>query len=386
MNNVVLTFKNLTRNRLRMVLTIAAIALPMLAFTVARSFVDGFERFLRSSDQKMRVCVHQKLTYVTPLPQRLRQDIEAMAPPGYIAAVCRAYWFGGKFEGNEQMTFGSLGMDRDTLHLCYPDLEMTSEDVERFQKERRGAVVSPSVAKKNNWQIGSRFTLVGTIPPFPKIEFVVVAIPRGFQGDGVYFAHDYYNEVVEGLTGEPIGVHNFWIRCTSEEARQWALTDIDRQFANSGFETRTEMESTFIASFAQSQGNWVEMVWTVGLLIVFVAVAVAFNTMSMAFRERTREFAVLKALGFPSGRIVRMVLFEGLLLGLIGGVVGVLPMYAWTQSADVRIPMVPVRVLISHPTMALGMGVAVACGVLAAIAPAVMAGRLAVAAALRKIV
>lgn len=386
MNNMMLTIKNLTRNKLRAALTIFAIALPMLAFTVARSFVDGLERFIKSSDKNMRVCVHQKLTYVTPLPQRLRQDIEAMAPPGYVAAVCRAYWFGGKFEGSERVTFGSLGMDRDTLAPCYPDLEMTPEDIERFQKERRGAVVSPALAKKSNWEVGSRFTLVGTIPPFPKIEFIVVAIPKGFRGDGIYFGHDYYNEIVEGLTGQSIGAHNFWLKCESEEARQWALTQIDKNFANSGFETRTEMESTFVASFAKSQGNFVEMIWSVGLMIVVVAVAVAFNTMSMAFRERTREYAVLKALGFQAGRIVRMVLLEGFTFGLLGGVIGVLPLYAWTQSTIVEIPMVPVRVLITNPTMALGMLVAVACGTLAAIIPAVMAGRLAVAPALRKVV
>jgi putative ABC transport system permease protein len=52
------------------------------------------------------------------------------------------------------------------------------------------------------------------------------------------------------------------------------------------------------------------------------AVFGALNTMYTAVAERTREIATLRALGFRAGPVVVSVLFEALLLALIGGLVG----------------------------------------------------------------
>lgn len=384
MYSAFLTLKNLTRNRLRTALTVAAIALPLFVFTIARSFVDIVDQVLKESDKRMRVAVHQKLTYTTSLPQRIRGEIESMAPEGYIEGICGTTWFGGRVEGSQQ-TFPSMAVHRDTFPIVYREYGMTEEEIERFTNERRAAIIGATLANRMNWNVGDRVTLKGGIPPFPVMEFVIVAIPEHLDTPWFYFGSDYYNEVYERMTGSAIGVNNFWVRCSSPQARQWALTAIDERFANSEFETRTEMESTFFAAFTQSGGDWVGLVWTVGRLIVFVAVAVAFNTMSMAFRERSRETAVMRALGFPAGRITRMVMTEGLLLGLLGGAIAVLPVYVLTASTPLTIPGLPAKVSISSNTMLMALAVAVGCGLLASVIPALMAGRLQVAPALRKV-
>lgn len=379
-----LVLKNLFRNKLRMTLTVAAIALPMFVFTMARSFVDVVDQFLEQSDKNLRVVVHQKLTFTSMLPQRIRGEIEAMAPPGYIKAVCRTTWYGGRPE-NQKMYFGSMAADRDTLHLVYPEWEMTDEQVRRFQEEKRAAIMTPAIAKMLNLNVGDRLTLVGTIPPFPKIEFVVAAIPPKMTGPGLYFGLDYYDEIFRSLADQPVGVHNFWIRCSSNEARQWALSHIDEHFANTQYETRTELESQFFATFAKSGGDWIGLVWTVGQLIVIVAIAAAFNTMSMAFRERTGELAVMRALGFSHSRIMTMLLAEGLLLGLIGGSIAVFPSYLLTQSVDLQIPMMRSAIKIPESTVAIVMCVSFFCGLISSLAPMYSAWRMPVAPALRKV-
>lgn len=385
MTSVTLTFKNLTRNRLRTALTIAAIALPLFVFTVARSFVDIVNQTLADSNRQMRVAVHQKLTYTAQLPQRVRKEIEDLAPPGYITAICGTTWFGGHVE-NTQATFPSMAVHRDTFPAVYSEFGMTPEEIERFTNERRGAVVSPALANRMNWKLGDRVTLVGGIPPFPKMEFVIVAIPQRLDSPWFYFGFDYYHETFEKLTGRPLGVNNFWLKCSSDQARQWALTAIDKHYENSESETRAEMESTFFASFISSGGDWVGLIWSVGRLIVLVAVAVAFNTMSMAFRDRTREIAVMRAVGFPASRIIQMVLFEGAVLGLLGGAIAVVPIYAVTRLTSIEIPGLRGSVHIAGETAFMAISVAVACGLVAALLPAVMAGRLRVAPALRKVV
>ncbi len=66
-------------------------------------------------------------------------------------------------------------------------------------------------------------------------------------------------------------------------------------------------------------GTWI----IIGILALMAAVGIA-NTMVMSVHERTREIGALRALGFTRGTIGRMFFFEGMLLGIIAGIVGVL--------------------------------------------------------------
>jgi putative ABC transport system permease protein len=65
------------------------------------------------------------------------------------------------------------------------------------------------------------------------------------------------------------------------------------------------------------------MSWGTSLLAVLVGVLGVMNTMLMTVFERTQEICILLALGWRRNRIVRMVLMESALLGLLGGIVGV---------------------------------------------------------------
>ena len=59
------------------------------------------------------------------------------------------------------------------------------------------------------------------------------------------------------------------------------------------------------------------------LVLVFIAAAAGVaNTMLMATFERTREFGMLLALGATPGRIIRLVVTESLVLGLLGALIG----------------------------------------------------------------
>jgi putative ABC transport system permease protein len=79
-------------------------------------------------------------------------------------------------------------------------------------------------------------------------------------------------------------------------------------------------------NIGQSEGYRIvqAMSWGTSLLAVLVGVLGVMNTMLMTVFERTQEFCILLALGWRRGRIIRMVLCESALLGLIGGMAGVL--------------------------------------------------------------
>ena len=60
-----------------------------------------------------------------------------------------------------------------------------------------------------------------------------------------------------------------------------------------------------------------------GAIALFVGAFVIFNTLSITVAQRTREFATLRTLGASRRQVMRSVVIEGLVLGLLASVIGV---------------------------------------------------------------
>ena len=100
-------------------------------------------------------------------------------------------------------------------------------------------------------------------------------------------------------------------RSTSPRTGPAIAKTIDDLFRNSQLATKTGTEQAFNASFATMWGNVGLLMNTIGIAVVFAILLVAANAMMMSARERTREFAVLKTIGFsrPDG-CSRLVMVE----------------------------------------------------------------------------
>src|SRR6185369_7584470 len=115
-----------------------------------------------------------------------------------------------------------------------------------------------------------------------------------------------------------------WVvtRVNDPEQATQVIAAIDQRFANSPYETKTETEQAFSAQFASMLGNLNLLLGSVALAVVITTLFVAGNTMAMSVRERTTEIAVMRTLGFPSGTVFALVVGEGLVVSVIGGIVG----------------------------------------------------------------
>ena len=190
------------------------------------------------------------------------------------------------------------------------------------------------------------------------------------------------------LPSEYTGAVNFfWVKIDSLRVLDSVRSAIDRRFANSPDATITQPEELFIAQFTKMFGDIPKIVETVGIIVVFSIMLVVGNSMSMSIRERVRELAVLRAVGYRPRRIFVTVLAESVLLSFVGGLIGCLPpflAFGRSEVAALHMPYFP-TVSVTPATVVVGLGAAVLIGLSAGIASARQVAKLPVACALRSV-
>ncbi len=385
--------QNLRRNRLRSALTMIAFALPMAVFVAAISLVVALIEVNKASEKELRLGVHHKTTLINTIPDRLRRSIEALDPDRErLRAVCGMRWFGGKVPG-EQQPIQSLAADPDTFPIVYSDAELTPAEQEAWMRDRKAAVVGAAVAEQygerfDGWRPGGRVRLRSSVPPYLELEFNIIKVMTSkTQTNVFYFRRDYLTESLKEAGVDSPACNIFWVKCKDQASLLSLQREIDAMTANSPDETKSEDENTFRAGFTQALGNLPGLMQAMAIVVVFIVALVAGNTMMMSFRERTRELAVFKAIGMPSGRVFRIVLAESVLMAFMGALAGVLPMALLLALAPIRrLGFLPINALTVSPVaVAVSLGIALAVGLAAGVWPAYQALRLRTVEALRRV-
>ncbi|MBN1259540.1 MAG: ABC transporter permease, partial [Anaerolineae bacterium] len=125
-------------------------------------------------------------------------------------------------------------------------------------------------------------------------------------------------EAAQSISGKPRQVNAFLIK-----VRDGADIEALRNRIETRFEDLTVSTS---AKFADEQDllQYVYVyTWGVSLIAIIIGGVGVMNTMLMSVSERTREFGVLRAVGWRPGQVLGMVLGESLVLSVVGGFLGV---------------------------------------------------------------
>jgi putative ABC transport system permease protein len=127
----------------------------------------------------------------------------------------------------------------------------------------------------------------------------------------------------------------------------------------------------------------------VSIVVLLILVLILANTMSMATRERTTEYAVMRAIGFHPRHIVAMVIGEGFVVALVGVAIGVTLatpfMKFFGRMLEKNMGGFIFALDLRWQAVLLSVGVALALGMAAAALPAWRAGRLRIVDALRRV-
>jgi putative ABC transport system permease protein len=201
-----------------------------------------------------------------------------------------------------------------------------------------------------------------------------------FGDELMFFHYQYFYEKTNGQ----VTPGWFVLELDRPDRAASIAAGIDAQFKNSVAPTKTETERAFNAGFVTMWGNIGFLVGAIGTAVFFAILFVAANTMMMAVRERIGEIAVLKTLGFGNPTVFGLVLAESVLITTIGGLLGLLLAKLAFMGRNPLNAFFP-GFGVTNGTIVLGVGMALALGVVSGVIPAVQSARLSVVSALRRV-
>ena len=384
MRFVNLVWSNLNRKKVRTLLTLLSIAVAFLLFgylaAIRVALSSGVD--VAGAD---RLIVRHKVSIIQQLPESYEARIEQIPS---VADATHATWFGGIYQEPKNF-FAQMPVKPEEFLEMYPEYLITEEEKARWLETRTGAIAGRVTADRFGWKVGDRIPLQGTAWTHSggkrTWEFDLVGIyegaEKGTDTSNFFFRYDFFDEARDFGRGQ---IGWYYVRVEDPDKAVDVAKAIDDQFANSPFETKAETEGAFLKAFADQVGDIGTIIMAVLAAVFFTILLVAGNTMAYSVRERIGELAVFKAVGFTDGQVLGLVLAEALSLAAMGGLLGLGIGWFLISLGDPTNGALPVF-FFPPRDIVLGVVLVFALGFAAGILPAVEAGRLRIADALRRL-
>jgi putative ABC transport system permease protein len=374
--------KSAFRNKRRSTLTVLSITFSLLLLTIMMTVWRAFYIDKASAESAQRLITRHRVSLTQSMPVSYRERIRSV--PG-VVAVAPNNWFGGIYKDQKpENMFAQFGTDPNEFLKIFTDFTIPPDQVEAWQRDRAGAIVDVNLANKHGWKVGDHVTLQGTIYPM-NLELTIRGIYTGpVDTESLYYNQTYVEEAIPFAKGKA-GMFTILADSPSDVSR--IASTIDTMFHEAPEPTKTESEKAFQLGFINSIGNVKAFILSICFAVVFATLLVSANTMAMSIRERTREVAVLKTLGFTRQAILRLYLGEAVTVALIGGAAGCLLALA-VLAGMARAPGMSFflsGLKITPGTFLLSLVVAGVVGLLSAVFPAYHAAKLDIVEGLRHI-
>jgi putative ABC transport system permease protein len=382
-----LVIKNALRHKLRTFLTIAGIAVAVMSFGFLRTVVTAWSYGVEASAAN-RMITRNAVSFIFPLPYAYRDQIARI--PG-VSNITWANWFGGAYKDPADFKnfFPRMAIDPDTYFQVYPELIVPPDQMKVFAQERNACIVGKKIAEQHGFKIGDVITVEGDIYP-GRWDFVVRAIYTGRDKSTdetqMFFHWKYLDERIRQVQPGRDGQIGWYVMLASDPSKMTSIAQtVDKEYQNSRAGTKTETEREFQQGFVSMSSAIIRSLEVVSFIIIGIILLVLANTIVMASRERTTEYAVLKTIGFSPGHIIGLIGGESLLIAGIGGALGLLLTFpiagGFAQMFPTFFPVFNVETV----TIILAAIVAALAGLVAALFPTIRTLRTSIAEGLRSI-
>ncbi len=375
---------NLKRKKIRTLLTLSSILVAFVLFGYLAAIRQALSQGVDVAGAD-RLVVRHKVSIIQFLPESYEADMERIEG---VAEATHATWFGGIYQ-EPQNFFPQFPVKPEEYLAMYPEFLLPEDQKQAWLKSRTGAVVGRTTADRFEWKVGDKIPIQATIWTRSggqrTWEFDLVGIYDGAEAGTdttqFLFRHDYFDEARDMARGQ---IGWYYVRVEDPDKAAGVAAAIDNEFANSPAETKAETEGAFVQGFADQIGNIGAIIQAIVGAVFFTILLVAGNTMAQSVRERTGELAVLKAVGFTDAHVLGLVLTEAVTIAALGGFAGLGLSWFMISAGDPTGGLLPIFFL-PRQDIVIGIVLVVVLGLLTGLLPALQAGRLRIADALRRL-
>lgn len=365
-------FKQIRRSPVRSGLTILGIAVAMYLFVIVEAMRDGVRDATQVQAGDTTLVVYREnrfCPFSSKLPQFYEDQIEridgvlGVVPMQIHVSNCRA--------SLDVVTFRGVPMD-DLENALATDSHILEGSASAWRSRGDGAIVGEALAKRRGIKVGDRFSAAG-------ITIFVAGILGSDhpQDRNVAWVHLPFLQESARRGGTGSIVTQFNVKVDDPTRLDSIAAEIDETFTHDEYPTSTRPEKAFVGRAAS---DIIELVDFAGMLTwgalaaVFALIA---NAIVLSMRDRVRDHAVLQTLGYTGGLIGWMVVIEGTLLGLAGGLLGAFAAWLTVRLGHFSLTMEGLNIEIATGWIApiLGIVAALLLGLLAGLVPAIRLAR-----------
>jgi putative ABC transport system permease protein len=372
-----LALKQLTRHRVRSLLTVLGVAMGMFLFATVETMQRSLREATEISADDTTLVVYRENRFC-PATSRLPEHYESqirkidgvkeVIPIQIVVNNC----------GASLDVIAFRGVPPDRLERYAPQLSVESGSIADWKKRSDSALLGRHFAARRGLKVGDRFDAAGVT-----VSVAGIIESDQPQDNNVAYVHlDFLQQASRAGLGI---VTQFNVRAESSGQLDRIAGEIDAAFATDQQPTSTRPEKAF---FAQTASELIELVgftrW-LGVGAVAAVLGLVANAVLLVVRGRVKENAVLQTLGYPQRTIAVLVAIEGILLGVAGGIVGVAGAFfflTWQSftigNEGLTMSVVPDTIIVIR-----GLAVAFALGLLASLYPAWKASKVPIVHSLR---
>ena len=364
-----LSWKQLSRHRLRTLLTVLGVASGMFLFTAVETLQNSLAAATEETAADTTLVVYRENRFcpaTSRLPEHYVDEIRRI--PGVREAIPIQIIVNNCGASLDVITF--RGVPEGQLTKFAPEIKIIEGSQADFDKRDDGALLGGQFARRRGLKPGDKFDAVGITVHVAGI----IESPFAQDNNVAYVKLPFLQQA--SRTGLGV-VTQFNVRVNTSADLKPVAKAIDERFKSDQQPTNTRPEKAF---FAETAGQLIELIgftrW-LGLGAVLAVIGLVANSILLVVRGRVKENAVLRTLGYPSRAILFLVMSEGGLLGLLGGFTGTV--LAWSflrwQSFTLGSEGHTLAVLPELTTAAYAIVAALLLGIVASIYPAFQAMR-----------
>jgi putative ABC transport system permease protein len=314
LNLSVLSLKQVFRHRLRTILTVAGVATGMFLFTAVETMQDSLRRSTETNANDTTLVVYRENRYcplTSRLPEHYVHEIRQME--GVREVIPIQITVNNCGSSLDVITF--RGVPSENLRQYNPDLEVVQGSYEAWIKRSDGTLVGEHFAARRDLKPGDQFEAVGV-----RVHVNGVIKSPHPQDNNVAYVHlNFLQQASRVGLGT---VTQFNVRVDSSDQLDAVAQRIDALFASDSAPTNTRPEKAFFAQTAQDLIQIIRFTRWLSWGAVLAVLGLVSNALFLIARGRMTETAIFQTLGFSRWSIGQMMVWEGLWLGTMGGLLG----------------------------------------------------------------